>query len=257
MADATVFYDGPIVSRAEAKAAGMKHYFTGKPCNKGHIAQRYTSSGCVVCSEAQRTAWSAANIDRHKQLQADWYKVNKEHHRAYGYAWSKANTAKRSKHSATWRAKNRQRVRDTKRIWRKNNPLGVAHHRLDEPKTRAKALRRMVNSRMKTRVRDVLLSVGVAKGGKSWLDFVPYTAEELMARLQKTMPSGYTWDDYVSGALHLDHVVPVSAFNFTSPADIDFQRCWDLKNLQLLPAAKNLSKSNKLDKPFQPAFSGI
>ncbi len=39
-----------IISRAEAKAKGLKRYFTGKPCKHGHAAERYVaSSECCVC----------------------------------------------------------------------------------------------------------------------------------------------------------------------------------------------------------------
>ena len=39
-----------IISRAKAKAAGLKRYFTGKPCKRGHLAQRYVSVGeCLEC----------------------------------------------------------------------------------------------------------------------------------------------------------------------------------------------------------------
>jgi len=39
-----------IISRADAKAAGLKRYFTGKPCPRGHIAERYVNSkGCREC----------------------------------------------------------------------------------------------------------------------------------------------------------------------------------------------------------------
>ena len=32
-----------IISHAEAKAQGLKRYFTGKPCKHGHVAEIYTS----------------------------------------------------------------------------------------------------------------------------------------------------------------------------------------------------------------------
>ena len=256
-ANIQVFYNGPVIEREPARQLGLDKYFTNRPCVAGHIAERYIKGGCVICKAAQGEKWRQENPDRYKQWQQQWYQDNKEKHDAYSSAWSKANKSRRNMHSAKWRSKNRERVRDAKRLWRQNNPYGVAHHRLDDPDTRRKALRRMVNARMKCRMRDVLIGGGLSKGGKSWLDFVSYSVEDLIKRLKKTMPVGYTWDDFVSGSLHLDHIVPVSAFNFTSPTDIDFQRCWDLKNLQLLPAAENLSKSNKLAKPFQPSFSGI
>jgi 5-methylcytosine-specific restriction endonuclease McrA len=40
-----------IITRATAKAAGLKRYFTSEPCPHGHIAERRVSDyGCVECS---------------------------------------------------------------------------------------------------------------------------------------------------------------------------------------------------------------
>ena len=36
-------------TRAEAKATGATHYFTGQPCTRGHIALRKTKGSCVEC----------------------------------------------------------------------------------------------------------------------------------------------------------------------------------------------------------------
>ncbi|GAJ03173.1 unnamed protein product, partial [marine sediment metagenome] len=51
-----------------------------------------------------------------------------------------------------------------------------------------------------------------------------------------------------------DHIVPIAVFNFTRPEHTDFKRCWDLSNLRLLPDKENMTKSDKIDKPFQPAL---
>jgi hypothetical protein len=43
-------YEGPIISKQEAKEQGLKRYFTGKPCSKGHISERLVStSQCTEC----------------------------------------------------------------------------------------------------------------------------------------------------------------------------------------------------------------
>jgi hypothetical protein len=40
----------PPISRADAKAFGLKRFYTGQPCIRGHDAERYTASGaCVEC----------------------------------------------------------------------------------------------------------------------------------------------------------------------------------------------------------------
>ena len=94
------------------------------------------------------------------------------------------------------------------------------------------------------------------KNNRHWEDIVRYTLKDLIKRLKKTLPKGYKWSDYVSGKanLHIDHIVPIAVHNFKSYKDTDFQRCWALKNLQLLPAQDNQIKHAKLDKPFQPSL---
>jgi hypothetical protein len=39
-----------IRTRAEAKSAGLKRFFTGIPCNHGHVCERWVSTkGCLEC----------------------------------------------------------------------------------------------------------------------------------------------------------------------------------------------------------------
>ena len=42
-------------TRAEAKATGAKHYFTGEPCKHGHVAPRKTKGSCVECLKVEWT----------------------------------------------------------------------------------------------------------------------------------------------------------------------------------------------------------
>ena len=50
-------------SKEQAAEQGIKHYFTGKPCSKGHIAPRYVSTNrCTVCqleSTRRNGGWNA------------------------------------------------------------------------------------------------------------------------------------------------------------------------------------------------------
>jgi len=108
-----------------------------------------------------------------------------------------------------------------------------------------------LNSKMRNRI---YLSLKGNKNGRHWEMLVGYSLNDLKKHLKSTMPKGYTWQDFMQGKLHIDHIIPVSVWNFTKPEHVDFKRCWSLENLQLLPASENLLKSNKLYKPFQPAL---
>lgn len=76
-------------SLKEARDLGSKYYFTGRPCKRGHITKRYTST--QTCSECEQTrsrayyaensaamldyarSWRGANRGKHNQHQANRY----------------------------------------------------------------------------------------------------------------------------------------------------------------------------------------
>ena len=81
---------------------------------------------------------------------------------------------------------------------------------------------------------------GAKKAGRSWRSFVPYTLEQLMAHLERQFVSGMTWDN--KGKWHIDHIRPLSSFNFESPSDPEFQEAWALSNLRPLWGVDNIRK---------------
>ena len=38
-----------IITKKEAYARGLKRYFTGQPCMRGHISERALGGGCISC----------------------------------------------------------------------------------------------------------------------------------------------------------------------------------------------------------------
>ncbi len=70
MADETVDYAGPIVTRANALAQGLNRYFDGRLCGKGHRSQRNTARGtCALCGELRVDAYNLRhNLGRYKPM---------------------------------------------------------------------------------------------------------------------------------------------------------------------------------------------
>lgn len=139
------------------------------------------------------------------------------------------------------------------KIWRKKNRARLREYQVDYLANHPNRDGLILHYRMSTMVRYTLKR-GQGKNRRAWLTMVPYTIEELKAHLLTTIPPDHTWADFVSGELEIDHKIPQSVFHFSSPADQDFQRCWALENLQLLPSIANKSKGNRLSAPFQPTL---
>lgn len=107
-----------------------------------------------------------------------------------------------------------------------------------------------INNSMKV---GIYQSLKNKKDGISWTKLVNYSLDELIKHLEKQFTEEMSWDNYGS-YWHIDHIIPLSAHNIISKECNDFKRAWDLKNLRPLKAFDNLSKNNKLYKPFQPTL---
>ncbi|MEN6401124.1 MAG: hypothetical protein ABFD94_04210 [Armatimonadia bacterium] len=70
-----------------------------------------------------------------------------------------------------------------------------------------------------------------------------YTASELRAHLERQFHDGMTWDDYLSGKIHIDHIMPKASFDLSKHEE--WVACWSLPNLRPLWALDNTSKSDK------------
>jgi len=68
-----------IIDRGAAKSAGLKTYFTGKPCESGHMEPRYVSNGgCVQCEKRRSREWRRNNLEARKISRKKRYDNNKE-----------------------------------------------------------------------------------------------------------------------------------------------------------------------------------
>lgn len=69
--------DGTASTRGDAVVFGKIRYFTGKPCRRAHVAERYASTGnCVQCLSEQNKNESAAKRDAKEKLA--WGRLPKE-----------------------------------------------------------------------------------------------------------------------------------------------------------------------------------
>ena len=96
-----------IINRADALAQGLKRYFTGEPCKRGHVALRYAHSGiCVLCANAYavrnnaKTRSTREGLDRLAGYQRNWCEKNREHYREYQREYQR-EYKKRNKHGTS------------------------------------------------------------------------------------------------------------------------------------------------------------
>lgn len=150
----------------------------------------------------------------------------------------------------------------TKEWYRENKEKATKYRKeyFSKPENKERINKRLSDRRKDPIVRlRHIISTGIrdslkrGKVGYRWESLVGYDVEKLMVHLEKHFLPGMAWEN--RNEWHIDHKIPQVAFNFQTPQDIDFKKCWALKNLQPLWAADNISKNDSLDKPFQPSLA--
>jgi hypothetical protein len=114
-------------TRAEAKATGAKHYFTGEPCKHGHIAPRKTKGACVECLKAEwaQAAETRAEYFREYNKREDvkdsknaWYQENREQ---VIQAAATRPAALLKEYRNTWKANNKTQVLADNKVRRRKH----------------------------------------------------------------------------------------------------------------------------------------
>ena len=96
------------------------------------------------------------------------------------------------------------------------------------------------------------LKRGVQRGMKdkaansNWPDYLGYSVDELIDHIESQFTDGMGWHNM--SEWHIDHVVPICAFDIQSADSEDFKRCYSLDNLMPVWAEDNMNKYYNSDK---------
>lgn len=131
---------------------------------------------------------------------------------------------------ATFYLANRERIRTQRSL----------PHALAASRARNSTEMGNLNARMSAGLKK---SLGPTKNGRSWESLVGYTGEQLRTHLERQFTKGMSWRNRAKW--HIDHIVPLASFRFTSPDDPEFKAAWALTNLRPLWAIRNMSKGSR------------
>lgn len=257
-----------IISRKEAKEQGLKFYFTGQPCVRGHINKRYASGKCVSCSEEDRKKWREDNRERANELRRNAYwrdpqkgRDSVKKYRAEDPArtkeqykkWYWEDPEKRRQSRRDHYRQNREKIRAIENARNKEcraARLEAERRYIEKNRDKVRERKREYNRRkyktdkrhkailfMRRQLADFL----AGKKGRTE-DLLGYTRDDLVQHMESLFHDGMSWDNH--GEWHIDHITPIS--HFLKEGKDAPHVVHALENLQPLWAFDNLSKGAKL-----------
>ena len=112
-----------IISRQEALAKGLTHYFTGKACKNAHSSKRLVfSRHCVDCQKARSLKWRIKNPDKKRASYQRWKENNPDKVKSWYERWWAENADYQKARQKKWRKENLDIQRASKNRWRAANP---------------------------------------------------------------------------------------------------------------------------------------
>jgi hypothetical protein len=262
----------PLISWEELNPGLRRCLKCGKgfPPTSEHFAKHSAvksglGSTCIICYNIASSEYRKNNIEAVKKTARDHYKRNaikysiqnkqrlqelKTDAKGYRDFRDKKNVSAKK-----WRTENSSRYNEIRKQRRDANPEKYLKQARDNMKKHRKNPRNRIAWNTRGLITRALKG---RKNGQHWETLVGWTLDDLMKHLEKQFKPGMTWENYGRRGWNIDHIIPIAVFNFESYNDIDFYKCWSLKNLQPLWEKENQIKNAKLEKPFQPslAFGG-
>lgn len=224
------------------------HYYCNE-CRRNKTANRKKDIG------AYNKKYYRENIEREKERHIKYREENQEMVNARARKYYADNQDKCRDKATNYREENREIALERTRKWRRKNK----RHRLEYGRKYREANKEKVNShfreyiktrqegdsefmiRLKIRSR---FKAAIKNGwrtrfeetGHRYSDYVDH-----FERLQPGMISKYL----KGGGYHIDHIIPVSAYDMNNPEDI--RKCWNPSNMRIINKYQNMSKGNAID----------
>lgn len=154
-----------------------------------------------------------------------------------------------------WKAKNQDKVKATSKRFRErhkgeNKEKKAASYQRHKHKVYAKLairfktdIRFRIEATIRARMRKALRCQRAFKS-KRMLELLGCSLDELRAHLESQFTEGMSWNEVFAGRVHVDHVVPIRAFNLLDPKQQE--ACFHWSNLSPKWKPDNLAKSDFL-----------
>lgn len=189
---------------------------------------------CRLCECARAKNWHQANKQRSNANARNWKRRNRARVSEYNRQYAISDEGK-TRRFAAWAKANADRRRDYMVLWNRANPDKANEYN----RRRSEKPAHRINNAVRCRI---WASLNGAKKDRTFA-LLGYSLSELVRHLERQFANGMNWDNY--GEWHVDHILPLSSFEYKTHDCPEFRAAWALTNLRPMWATDNLKKGAK------------
>lgn len=197
---------------------------TEKPLSDFPVCSRNKdgyNSRCKECTNLANKKWRETSVDVYRAMRKRDYKKNRLKNLALSRAYAQEHKEEKADYDRKYRKANAVKRRAQIKAWEKNSP----EHRIRV------RLRRLFN--------HFIHGECIQAGEK----LVGCTYEFYKSYIENLFDEGMTWDNHGDKGWHIDHIIPLSAFDLSK--DEEVKKCFHYSNTQPLWCNENLKKGKK------------
>lgn len=222
------------------------------------MTDKKMSKELTVEQKAKRADYMKWYREEHRdEIKVQRKKYNQEH-KAEASDYYQSNKSKISARQQQYRSNNKQKITNWHKKNYQDNKEEISERndryrraniiKVRERQNRRSRQRHVSDPSFKLRRNTGTMIRQSMKGarihGRS-MSLIGCSISELRSYLESRLQPGMTWDNYGNNGWHIDHIIPLSYFDFSDPEQQ--KRAWHYTNLQPLWARDNLRKSNKIE----------
>jgi len=185
---------------------------------------------CKACVQVSQRANRNKDIDAHRARARENSAKFKDRKAAYDKEYHLANKEKKNQISKDHYEANKEQYKQRAKVYRQDNLANRRQRYKDDPSYRLKFL---VAARMRS-------ALGSDKSAGT-IELLGCDAAYFQRHLESQFTTGMHWGQ--QGQWHLDHILPLAAFDLTDPIQQKYAFHWS--NVQPLWAEQNLRKNDK------------
>lgn len=209
-----------------------------KHCSDGFHTQ------CKICRKQQAAEYRKNNSEKIKTASKKCREKYKDKNKQYRDEWY----AKNPDYNKNYYAKNVESVSETKKKWSHNNKSKLKEYYNANKEKINERKRKRYHSDPEYKIQKIFrrrfhhfLASNITGRMEYYLGC---TLKELKLHIESLWLDGMTWENHSHDGWHIDHIVPVSSFDYNEgKLEESLKKCWHYSNLQPLWAKDNLAKS--------------